>query len=47
MISCSKCGRKLRKPIRKLENSLFSIEVYKCKKCNLTYKEANYQRIIC
>gem|GEM_PF-2223762 len=43
MFSCSKCGRNIVKPIKKLENAFFIIEVYKCKKCRTTYKEAHYQ----
>ncbi len=46
MISCNKCGRALVKPIRKLENSLFCIEVFKCRHCDATYKEAHYRNEI-
>jgi hypothetical protein len=43
MCNCSKCGKKIEKPTRKLENSLFTVEEYTCKKCNTTHKEAHYQ----
>jgi hypothetical protein len=45
MINCNKCGKTIRKPTRKLENSFFLIEVYKCKKCGSTFKEAQYQTV--
>jgi len=43
MINCSKCSQVLVEPIKKLENSVFCIKLYECKKCNSTSKEAYYQ----
>jgi len=43
MFNCSKCGKKIDNPTRKLENSFFTIELYTCKKCHTTHKEAHYQ----
>jgi hypothetical protein len=43
MLNCSKCGKKIQKPTKKLENSLFTIEIYTCKKCHTIQKEAYYQ----
>jgi hypothetical protein len=43
MLNCNKCGKKIEKPTKKLENSLFTIEIYTCKKCHTTQKEAHYQ----
>jgi len=46
LLNYCKCGRKLGKPTKKLENPTFVIAVYKCKKCKATYKEAHYQATI-
>jgi DNA-directed RNA polymerase subunit RPC12/RpoP len=44
LLICCKCGKKIIKPIKKLANSVFVVEVYKCRKCKATYKEAHYNR---
>jgi hypothetical protein len=46
LLVCCKCGKKLFKPVRKLANSVFVVEVYKYRKCRAIYKEAHYNRRI-
>jgi predicted RNA-binding Zn-ribbon protein involved in translation (DUF1610 family) len=38
MVKCPNCGKKLMKPAKKLENPMFTIEVYTCDQCGLTFK---------
>ncbi len=42
LLICCRCGKRISKPCRKLENSVFVVELYKCRKCRQTYKEAHY-----
>jgi transposase-like protein len=38
MVNCPKCGKTLTKPERKIENSAFIIELYRCDQCGTTFK---------
>ncbi|MGD6852490.1 MAG: hypothetical protein ACQCN6_10575 [Candidatus Bathyarchaeia archaeon] len=38
MVKCPNCGRNLTEPERKIENSSFCIERYKCDRCGYTFK---------
>lgn len=42
LLVCCKCGRILHKPVRRLANSVFIAEVYKCQKCSAITKIAYY-----
>jgi hypothetical protein len=38
MVNCPNCGKKREEPAKKIENSLFTIEVYTCGQCGLRFK---------
>jgi DNA-directed RNA polymerase subunit RPC12/RpoP len=38
MAKCPGCGKEVSRPIRKIENSVFKIAVYKCEGCGKAFK---------
>ena len=40
MVNCPQCGWSITKPERKIENSVFCIELYKCHHCGVTFKRS-------
>jgi uncharacterized Zn finger protein len=38
MVSCQNCGKTLTKPVRKIENTYFSIALYRCDNCGCRFK---------
>jgi DNA-directed RNA polymerase subunit RPC12/RpoP len=41
MVNCPNCGSKLDAPEKKIENNMFSLAVYRCKKCGNRFKVSN------
>jgi predicted RNA-binding Zn-ribbon protein involved in translation (DUF1610 family) len=38
MVNCPKCGKKIDKPTRKIENSYFYLAMYVCDNCGYDFK---------